>query len=258
MKDQPNSANKPLFRIPEIFGHFENLVAAESTRHGGVSLTPYNSLNLGGSTQDSPENVITNNRLFFGALNIDFESVAKSHQVHRADILKVTKPGRYEGYDALITNVPHIQLAVTVADCTPILIFDPIQNSVAAIHAGWRGTVQEIVFKTVQAMQTEFSTNPADCLAFVGTCIDECSFEVGEEVAEHFAGSFKRWDEQKGKFFIDLKKANKAQLLSAGLKSENIEVSPFSTVENNQDYFSYRAEKGLTGRMLATIGTTNS
>ncbi|WP_159467078.1 peptidoglycan editing factor PgeF [Dyadobacter sp. 3J3] len=256
MKDQPSSNKKPLYRIPEIFTAFTNLVTAESTRHGGVSPVPFNSLNLGGSTTDSPENVLENNNRFFTSLNIDFEKVAKSHQVHGAEILVVTVPGRYEGFDAMITHVPNIHLAVTIADCTPILIFDPVKKVVAAIHAGWRGTVQQIVLKTGLAMQKEYGTIPEDCLAYVGTCIDECSFEVGEDVADNFGSAFKRWDDQKNKFFVDLKSANREQLISFGIKPENVEVSPFSTVLNNEDYFSYRYENGLTGRMLVTIGLT--
>ncbi|WP_310587859.1 peptidoglycan editing factor PgeF [Dyadobacter luteus] len=246
--------DKPLFRKPAIFAELKNIIAAESTRNGGVSTAPFDSLNLGGSTTDKPDNVIKNNHLFFNALGIDFEQVAKSHQVHGAEILTADKAGRYEGYDALITNIPGVQLAVTIADCTPILIFDPARKAVAAIHAGWRGTVQQIVAKTLAKMQDSFGTAPEDCLAYVGTCIDECSFEVGEEVAEHFQSEHKRWDNDRNKFFIDLKKANADQLLSAGLKKENIEISMFSTVLHNDDYFSYRAENGTTGRMLATIG----
>ena len=84
----------------------------------------------------------------------------------------------------MITHIRGVQLAVTIADCTPILILDPVKGAVAAIHAGWRGTVQQIVLKTIEAMQKEYATTPADCLAYIGTCIDQSSFEVGEEVAD--------------------------------------------------------------------------
>jgi len=247
-------AGTGMYRIPEIFLKFSNLIAAESTRHGGVSPAPYFSLNLGGSTLDSVENVTINNNRFFEALDVEPEQIAKSHQVHSSEILKVTAGGRFEGFDALITNVKNIQLAVTIADCTPILIYDPVNQTIAAVHAGWRGTVQNIVLKTAKALQIEYGSDPGDCIAYVGTCIDECSFQVGEEVAVNFDSAYKRWDSSLQKFFVDLKQANKDQLLLAGLKSENIGISPYSTVLNNDDYFSYRNEKGLTGRMLATIG----
>jgi YfiH family protein len=252
--EQHSTTKQPLFRAPGIFSAIPGLIAAESTRHGGVSIGSYSSLNLGGSTQDDPDHVTENNRRFFNALNVPLDQVAKSHQVHGTEILNVRQPGRYEGYDAMMTNLPDIQLAVTVADCTPILIYDPVTKAVAAIHAGWRGTVGEIVRKTVETMVIEFATKPEDCLAYVGTCIDECSFEVGEDVAQHFESSYKRWDAEKSKFFVDLKQANKDQLIRAGLKPEHVEVSRYSTVINNDDYFSYRRENGITGRMLATIG----
>ncbi|OJV16785.1 MAG: polyphenol oxidoreductase [Dyadobacter sp. 50-39] len=245
----------PIFRKPQIFNQFPELVAAESTRHGGVSTGHYASLNLGGSL-DKPENIMQNNLIFFGALGIPFENVAKAHQVHGTDIVIVSSPARFEGYDALVTNVRGIQLAVTVADCTPILIYDPVTGAVAAIHAGWRGTVGGIVGKTVAGMQETYGTRPEDCVGYVGTCIDECSFEVGDDVAQHFTPIYKRRDESTGKFFVDLKASNRDQLIRSGLHSGNIEVSPYSTVLHNQDYFSHRAEKGLTGRLLVTIGRT--
>ena len=240
-----------------IFGQFPSLIAAESTRHGGVSPAPFNSLNLGGSTQDSLENVTENNVRFFSALHVPLDNVAKSHQVHGDQILNVHAAGRFEGFDALITNVPGIQLAVTIADCTPILIYDSVKKAVAAIHAGWRGTVAQIVAKTLEKMGNDFGTKPMDCFAYIGTCIDECSFEVGEDVADHFDLNFKRWDAEKQKYFVDLKQANLTQLVEKGVRSDNIEISNYSTVLNNDDYFSYRLEKGQTGRLLATIGITN-
>ncbi len=243
-----------MLRKPLIFAKYQNLVAAESLRTGGVSAAPYHSLNLGGATLDHTENVVENNIRFFSALNIPFEHVAKSHQVHGNSVLKVLKPGRYEGYDALITNIKNIQLAVTIADCTPILIFDPFTKAIAAIHAGWRGTAHKIVLETLAQMKIDFNTQPKNCIAFIGTCIDINNFEVGIEVAAQFDETFKIWNPVKQKFYVDLKMANRQCLLDAGLKNENIEVSIYSTVVNNDTYFSYRKENGVTGRMLATIG----
>jgi YfiH family protein len=245
---------RPLSLIPPVFEPFQNVIAAESTRHGGVSSFPFASLNVGLNTNDLPECVQENRQRFFSSLGIDAGCVASSHQVHGDRILTVTEPGRFDGYDALITNLPDHFLTVTVADCTPILIYDAGNRVVAAIHAGWRGTVFRIVEKTVQAMQEQFGTQPANCFAYVGTCIDLCSFEVGNEVAEQFDEAYKQFDAGRQKFMIDLKAANVAQLTTAGVPANQIGVSPYSTVLDNQDFFSYRSEHGNTGRMLALIG----
>ncbi len=253
MSDSPTTFCS-LFRSPEIFGAFPGLVAAESTRHGGVSPAPYASLNLGGSTGDTPENVAENQRRFWKSIGVSSDQVVTSHQVHGTQVLHASVPGRNQGFDSLITDQPGLVLAVTVADCTPVLVFDPKRRAVAAIHAGWRGTVGEIVLKTIQRMQQEFGTDPSDCFAYVGTCIDKCSFEVGDEVAEHFSNFYKWFNSKAGKYYVDLKQANLAQLHGAGVSTERIQVSAYSTVLDNQDYFSHRLEKGLTGRMLACIG----
>lgn len=246
-----------MFTKPQIFQQFPKLVAAESTRKDGYSEAPYTSLNLGLHSGDNLENVYKNRDKFFEALGFSAEKVAYSYQIHEDKILSTTQAGAYEGFDALITNQADVFVTVTVADCTPILIYDDKQKVVASIHAGWRGTVLGIVTKTIQQMTTDFGTNPADCFAYIGTCIDECSFEVGEEVAQNFEEKFKRFDVEKAKYFVDLKQANQAQLLEAGVPVNQIEVSKFSTVLDNESYFSHRKEKGKTGRMLAIIGIKN-
>ena len=243
-----------MFYRPAIFDPFPWLVAAESDRHGGVSVAPYYSLNLGKNTDDDPAHVLENRRRFCAALGFRADQLAISKQVHGDGVLVVHASGTAEGYDALVTNRPGILLGVSVADCPPILIFDQKNRAVAAIHAGWRGTAAGIVTKTLAVMAAHFGTIGADCRAYVGTCIDECSFEVGEEVAAAFADEFKRFDVARGRFFVDLKKANAAQLLAFGVPATWIEISPYSTVLHNADYFSHRQEQGRTGRMLAVIG----
>ncbi|WP_373512753.1 peptidoglycan editing factor PgeF [Persicitalea sp.] len=252
------SPARPLFRIPDIFSGSPDLIAAESTRHGGVSPFPFDSLNLSVHTADAPENTSENRRRFWQALGIEEHKVATSYQVHGNEVLNITKSGYYEGYDALVTRHVGVAVAVTTADCTPILLYDPAQRAIAAIHAGWRGTVGGIVRKTVVKMQNEFGSAPADILAYVGTCIDECSFEVGNEVAGHFLKQHKYFNLKAGKYYVDLKKANRDQLIGAGLTDSNIQLSPYSTVLNNEDYFSHRLENGKTGRMLACISMTEN
>ncbi len=243
-----------MFKKPQIFQQFPNLVAAESTRHGGISEKPYASLNLGLYSGDKKEIVLQNRRLFFSALGIGERRIAHAHQTHSDEVVVATRGKAYDGYDALVTERKGVYVSVTVADCTPVLIYDPVKEAVAAVHAGWRGTVKQITAKAIQRMQEEFGTNPADCYAYVGTCIDERSFEVSADVAEEFMPAFKRYDSERNKFFIDLKKANQGQLLACGIPETQIEVSPYSTIIDNHDYFSHRKERGKTGRFVAIIG----
>jgi len=245
-----------MYTIPKIFQQFPELIAVESNRNGGVSKSPYSSLNLGLHTDDEPDSILENRKLLFENLGIKMSRVTQSYQVHRDKILKVTRSKVYEGYDALITENSNTFLSVSVADCTPILIYDAKNQAVAAVHAGWKGTVLDITAKTIQRMREEFKTNPRDCYVYVGTCIDENSFEVGEDVAAMFTYDLKRMDKngRKPKFYVDLKKANVTQLIKCGVPENQIEVSPYSTVLDNDTYFSHRKEKGKTGRMIALIG----
>lgn len=242
------------FRVPTLFASFPDLIAAESTRHGGISRPPYTSLNLGINTADDPEKVAENRQQWLANWELAESDMATSYQVHGTDIQVVTKPGRTARYDALITNVPGLMVGVTVADCAPILVYDTRNRAVAAIHAGWRGTVGGIVANTLLTMQRHYGTQPADCLAYVGTCIDAHSFEVGAEVAAQFAPSRTTINPNTGKALVDLKRSNADQLRAFGLTDDQIELSPYSTVLHNADYFSHRLEQGLTGRMLAMIG----
>jgi YfiH family protein len=239
---------------PAIFSAYSNLIAAQSTRNGGLGKPPYDSLNLGLHTQDDPAIVEENRQLFFNDLSFDPTQIAGMHQVHGTATLIVKSAGQYEGFDALITAEKDILLTITVADCTPILIFDPQTEPVAAIHASWRGTVNEIVVKTLAEMHHHFEVKASNCLAYIGPCIDRNTFEVDADVANHFPNEFKDWDPIRQKYLVDLKKANQFQLESIGLLPENIEVSPYSTVAYNNYFCSHRKERGQTGRMLCAIG----
>jgi polyphenol oxidase len=242
-----------MFIFPKIFDR-SKIIAVQSTRLGGVSAPPFQSLNLGLSVGDLAENVMQNRELFFNGLGIKLQRLAKSHQVHGNEIFVVEEPGNVEGYDALITNKKEIHLIVSIADCTPVLLHDEKNEAVAAIHAGWRGTVGKITEKAISEMNLNYGTEARDCKAYIGTCIGFENFEVGEEVAFHFENSVKRFDAAKNKWFVDLKSANKEQLITMGVLPENIEISPYCTVLNNDTFFSHRKGKGKTGRMMAVIG----
>jgi polyphenol oxidase len=241
-----------VFIQPQVFNR--NILAAQSTRVGGFSQAPFYSNNLGLSVNDDENTVRKNRATFFEKLNIDENKVARSFQVHDDKILYVTEPIAAHGYDALITNQKNVYLAVTIADCAPILIHDTKNNAIAAIHAGWKGTVKQITRKTLLEMNKQFGTQGQDCKAFIGACISIKNFEVGNEVAEHFSESLKQFDAEKQKWFVDLKQANKEQMVQLGLDEQNIEISEYCTVEHHHLFFSHRKENGLTGRMLAVIG----
>jgi polyphenol oxidase len=243
-----------MYRQPSIFSTVKELTALETTRHGGVSQGAFSSLNMGNFTDDKAENIIENRRLVLEKVGFQRSQLAYSKQIHDDKILSVNTPGAYEGYDALMTQQKDIMLAVTIADCTPILIYDTENQAIAAIHAGWKGTVLHLVSKTLHAMQKNYNTQAKHCKAYIGTCIEECDFEVGEDVAQHFHAAHKTYHHEKNKFHVNLKAANQAQLIDFGIPQTQIQTSPYSTASSLNDYFSHRAEKGNTGRMMAMIG----
>ncbi len=238
------------FCKPTIFQSIPGLVAGVSTRHGGLSKAPYTSLNVGIHTDDDPAVIEQNLSLFCADLGVSPADLARSYQVHGDKIWVTGRAGYQSGFDAMISVQPGVYAGVGIADCTPILLADPVTCVCAAIHAGWKGTVAQIVHKTAKRMIENRGSNPADILAYIGPCISLAHFEVGDEVAAQFDEAFKK---RKGaRWHVDLKAANAAQLQALGI--QQIEIDPACTVENNADFFSHRTEKGLTGRMLALIG----
>jgi YfiH family protein len=236
---------------PQIFAHIPQLVAGISTRHGGVSSQGYQSLNLGVHTDDDPSAIEANLKLFCADLGISPGALARSYQVHGSDIWTSVSPGYERGYDAIVSITPGIIAGVGIADCCPILLADPVRQVTAAIHAGWKGTVAQIVRKTASVMIAGGS-NPADILAYIGPCISLENFEVGDEVAEQFEQKEKRG----ARWHVDLKATNADQLRDLGINQ--IEISEYCTVGNNELFYSHRKEKGVTGRMLAVIGWVNA
>lgn len=240
---------------PHIFAACHEMIAAQSMRQLELSTNNSDQLNLGLYSDDSPALVRENRQRFAHQLGLSADQFAGAHQVHGSEVAIVAQPGELEGYDALITNKPNVILTITTADCLPVLLYDPVNKACGAAHAGWRGTVAKIVQKTLKAMQKNFGTSPKDCLAYIGPGISYEHFEVGEEVARLFPEQFVRTGVKAGKFHADMKAYNLAQLLDSGLLKHHIEVSPDCTVQHNDRYFSYRKEQGITGRMLAVIGT---
>ena len=236
-----------------------------STRMGGVSDFPENSLNLSGTDIDLPENITENRRRFLGIFDADFQ-IATAWQVHGDDIKTVETANdiadQIQKADALMSNVEKVLLGIKTADCVPILIGDPKTGSFAAVHAGWRGTVQLIVVKTVEKMREIYGTSPVDLVCAIGAAATCKNYEIGQDVIDAFAENFPNSMHlftltRENHAFIDLHTANKEQLASIGISEKNIFIAPFCTMERNDLFFSYRLEKksfGKTGRLLSVIG----
>lgn len=244
---------KPFIQ-PGIFSAHRDVCALQTTRHGGVSPKPFATLNLGHNTSDKPENVLRNRQIVCNHLGIVPPSLVTADQVHGTKVCEAVEGGhRRGGYDAFITDRENVFLCILTADCYPVLLYDHEHKAAGAVHAGWKGTAAKAVRKTVEAMTERYGTSPSSCLAYIGAGISGNAYEVGRDVADRFSG--KHLDvSPDGRLLLDLASANLDQLLEAGIPENRIEVSPFCTVRNNRDFFSYRKENGQTGRMIALIG----
>lgn len=189
---------------------------------------------------------------YFRSLGFDEGAVASARQVHGDTIRLVKAPGVYPETDGLITKSENLLLAISVADCVPILVADMNSRTVAAVHAGWRGTAKGIAGKAIDFMRRELNCSPQNIFAFIGPSAGICCYEVGDEVARHFHGDEIRNSSRTGKFMLDLKSANLSQLVDHGVPKENIEVSKYCTICDTH-FHSFRREGEASGRMLAVV-----
>lgn len=236
-----------------------------STRAGGVSPFPSDALNLAGFDQDSAENIGENRRRFLSALGQGW-SLSACWQVHGRDVRVVRESAdpasESERCDALTTNLTGVLLAVKTADCVPVLLGDARTGACAAVHAGWRGTLAEIVRHALERMREEFGTSAADVRAALGPAALGCCYEVGAEVVGPFrekfngAGSLFK-PTRDGHALIDLHEANRRQLVDSGVAPDRIHLLPLCTMCRPDLFFSYRKDRplhGRTGRLLSVIG----
>lgn len=236
-----------------------------STRVGGVSDFPKDALNLSGLDIDSAENVAENRRRFLTVLGNDFQ-IATAWQTHGADVRVVkntedAKDGESK-FDALVSNLQGILVGVKTADCVPVLLGDAKTKSFAAVHAGWRGTVDSIVVNAIEKMRENFGTRAEDLICAIGAAATCKNYEIGQDVIEAFEGKFSTSGKlftptREGHALINLHRANREQLENAGVRAENIFTAPLCTMERTDLFFSYRVESkihGKTGRLLSVIG----
>jgi hypothetical protein len=209
-------------------------------------------MNLSFRVGDKEENVQKNRELFFGELGINLKSLAIPRQVHSDKVCRVDAPGEYESSDGLMTDVAGVFLCITVADCVPVILIDPVHRVVAAVHAGWRGTWMKIVKRAVEKMNELFGVTACDLMAYLGPAAGSCCYEVGEEIALKFTGPVLNRTE--GRIYLDLKLANVFQLEEAGIMREQIEVSNDCTISDATRYHSFRRDGQRSGRMMAVVG----
>ena len=247
-----------------------------STRLGGVS--PFGSvppavaggdfgidLNLAGFDEDSAENINENRRRFLNVFGGKLQ-LTTVWQLHGEAIKTVAVEADIytseDRADALISNLPDVLAGVKTADCVPVLIGDPRTGAFAAVHAGWRGTVQSIVKKAVAELKQVYGSNQNDLICAIGPAASGKNYEIGQDVTDAFAANFAESNKyftptREGHALVDLHSANRDQLIATGVEAKNIYTAPFCTMERPDLFFSYRLEKrkyGKTGRLLSVIG----
>ncbi len=223
-------------------------------------------MNLGLNRGDSEENVLENYRRICDAMGIPVESLVFSKQTHKAKVRKVTKEDRgiglfrpipYDDVDAHMTNECGVGLVIFGSDCVPIYLYDPKRHAIALCHGGWRGTVERITARTVEAMGEEYGSRPEDIVAVIGPSICMDCFEIGDEVAEEFCRAFgeerclscekpllRRYGER---YHADLWQANREAMRLAGVPEEHIHDSGLCTMCRPEMFFSHRATNGRRG-----------
>ena len=242
---------------------------AFSTRIGGCSSGPFDSLNLGnpvGDIRDDRERILDNYRSLEKAAGLDGRERCWLHQIHSAVVANISRDTPHDNAaqgDALTTRDPAYTLSVRVADCCPVLLASTDGKRVAAIHSGWRGTVGDISGAALNSLlrpgENETPLAPKNVLAAIGPCIGFDAFEIGGEVIAEFERVFgnaapvrRRSD---GKGYADIRESIRLALLHAGIPAENIDTCDACTHRDASEFYSHRRENGVTGRMAALIAT---
>jgi YfiH family protein len=251
----------------EIF-YFRNLLNSKGISHcvtsrkGGFSEGLYSSLNMSFNVGDIRERVEQNRQKVASILDIGPEKLLIPSQCHTKNVKQISQNTRVEDLadtDALITNIKGHALAVLGADCVPVIIYDPVEQAIAAVHAGWKGTVQNIVAATIEEMVLNYNSKPKNLFAGIGPCISTGMYEVGEEVASGFGSLFGdnplivQPGKNTDKFHINLQEANRNQLMQKGVLPLNIEMADICTYNHPEWFFSARRDGAKCGRFASII-----
>lgn len=238
-----------------FFSSLQKVSSASFSRHGGASEAPYHARNVGLHVGDDEALVLRNRALIKEELGL--ARLVSAKQVHGDSILNADwlpdADEEHPGHDALMTNIPGLGLMIQQADCQAVMLYDPEHGAVANIHAGWRGSVQNIIAKTVAAMNAAYGTRPAGLLAAISPSLGPCCGEFIQYRTE-LPLSFHAYQVRPNHF--DFWAISRDQLRDSGVHIEQIEIAGRCTVCDG-DYFSYRRE-GVTGRFASVIGMVST
>ncbi|CAM2826531.1 peptidoglycan editing factor PgeF [Paenibacillus sediminis] len=265
-----------LFKLQPWCDAYTNISAGFTSRIGGVSNKPYESLNLAFHVGDDPNDVIMNRKKLAETIGFDWNAWTSGEQVHGTEIavVKEEDSGRgrdnresaFQHTDGLVTNVPGVLLTSFYADCVPLFFYDPVKSVVGLAHAGWKGTVGKIALRMVNTMEKEYGSSPQDIVAAIGPSIGECCYEVDEVVMSRVRELLDEFpaDEKDipafyqpvagGKSMLNLKQLNRHIMIKGGILPTHIECTTWCTNCHPDYFFSYRKEGGTTGRMASWIG----
>ena len=260
------------FEMPNWANQF-SLVMGDTYRHGGVSKTPCESLNLATQIGDSLQDVLENRSIVANHLGVTSDRITCGNQVHGLKAVRITEELIGAGAlspdtaipdcDAVYTDIPNVPLFLFTADCVPVGIYDPVHHVVATVHAGWRGAIGHLPVITIEAMKRDFGTRFEDCYVYLGPSIGPKSFEVNQELADTFTDEWKkitdttsdelvRYIVREGALqatpHVDLWRFIEEDLLQRGVPKAQICISGTDSM-TDENCFSYRREHGKTGRM---------
>ena len=271
-KTKLNQVNGVKFLTFNRLSEISFIKHAFSTKEGGVSEGIFKSMNLSFTRGDDSEKVKENYKRFFEAVGLTLNNMVMSDQIHEVDVLKIDEEKlsslgndiehrRFENVDGMITNLKNVPLVTFYADCVPLYIVDTKNKAIGMSHSGWRGTVKGMGIKTVEAMTSEYGTNPKDIVAVVGPSICKECYEVSKDVVDEFHKAYdskfdvsKIYDvTSKDKRQLNLWEANKQILMLAGITEENIVVSDVCTSCNHELLYSHRKTNGKRGNLVAIM-----
>lgn len=266
---QENQAGEVLYLTYPILDQTGIVKHGFSTRIGGVSEGYLGSMNLSFTRGDKAEAVRENYMRMAKALGVDADSFVFSQQTHTTNVRTVRfqdkgrgllAPLTYQDVDGLITNVPGLTLTTFYADCVPLFFVDPVHKAIGLSHSGWRGTVGRMGAVTLQRMQEEYGTDPANVIAAIGPSICQDCYEVSEDVIQEFQNAFEPkfhkqlfYRKENGKYQLNLWAANEIVLTEAGVPREQIAITNVCTCCNGDKLFSHRASQGKRGNLAAFL-----